>query len=77
LTGISGSTSKAQTTKVLLAPTFATSAQGCGCGGDVIIVGSDDAESGVGEVMDLGQKGVAMIKVFSGSVTENRFRLNI
>jgi hypothetical protein len=46
------------------------------CVGDVIIVGSDDAESGVGEVMDLGQKGVAMIKVFPGSVGENRFRLN-
>jgi hypothetical protein len=46
------------------------------CVGDVIIVGNEDAESGVGEVMELGQKGGAMIKVFPGSVMENRFRLN-
>ncbi len=46
------------------------------CVGDVIIVGNEDAESGVGEVMELGQNGVAMIKVFPGTVTENRFRLN-
>jgi hypothetical protein len=44
--------------------------------GDVIIVGNEDAESGVGEVMELGQNGVAMIKVFPGTDTENRFRLN-
>ena len=43
--------------------------------GDVIIVGNEDAESGVGEVMELGQNGVAMIKVFPGSVGENHFRL--
>jgi hypothetical protein len=46
------------------------------CVGDVIIVGNEEAESGVGEVMELGQNGVAMIKVFPGSVDEIRFRLN-
>jgi hypothetical protein len=45
------------------------------CVGYVIIVGNEDAESGVGEVMELGQNGVAMIKVFPGSVAENHFRL--
>jgi hypothetical protein len=43
--------------------------------GDVIIVGNEDAESGVGEVMELGQNGAAMIKVLPGSVAENHFRL--
>lgn len=46
------------------------------CVDDVIIVGNEDAESGVGEVKELGQNGVAMIKVSPGSVDENHFRLN-
>ncbi len=46
------------------------------CVGDKIVVGNEDAESGVGEVIELGQNGVAMIKVFPGSLTENYFRLD-
>jgi hypothetical protein len=45
------------------------------CVGDIIIVGNEDAESGVGEVMELGQNGVVMLRVFPGSVAENHFRL--
>ena len=46
------------------------------CVGDIIIVGNEDAESGVGEVMELGQNGFALVKVFPGSIAENHFRLN-
>jgi hypothetical protein len=45
------------------------------CVGDIIVVGNEEAESGVGEVMELGRNGVAMIKVLPGSVDENHFRL--
>jgi hypothetical protein len=46
------------------------------CVGDIIIVGNEDAESGVGEVMELGQNGFALVKVFPGSIAENHFRLD-
>lgn len=43
--------------------------------GDVIVVGNEDAEPGVGEVVELGDRGFVLVKVFPGSVEENRFRL--
>ena len=43
--------------------------------GDVIVVGNEDAEPGVGEVVELGDRGFVLVKVFPGSVNENRFRL--
>ena len=43
--------------------------------GDVIVVGNEDAEPGVGEVVELGDRGFVLVKVFPGSVDENRFRL--
>ena len=43
--------------------------------GDVIVVGNEDAEPGVGEVVELGDRGFVLVKVFPGSVGENRFRL--
>ena len=44
--------------------------------GDVIVVGNEDAEPGVGEVVELGDRGFVLVKVFPGSVDENRFRLS-
>ena len=43
--------------------------------GDVIVVGNEEAEPGVGEVVELGDRGFVLVKVFPGSVQENRFRL--
>jgi hypothetical protein len=43
--------------------------------GDVIVVGNEDAEPGVGEVVELGDRGFALVKVFPGTVEENRYRL--
>ena len=43
--------------------------------GDVIVVGNEDAEPGVGEVIELGVQGFVLVKVFPGSVGENRLRL--
>ena len=43
--------------------------------GDVIVVGNEDAEPGVGEVVELGDRGLVLVKVFPGSVDDNRFRL--
>jgi hypothetical protein len=40
--------------------------------GDVIVVGNEDAESGVAEVVEVGERGVVLVKVLPGSVTENR-----
>ena len=44
--------------------------------GNVIVVGNEDAESAVGEVVELGDRGFVLVKVFAGSVDENRFRLS-
>lgn len=43
--------------------------------GDVILVGNEDAEPGVGEVVELGDRGFVLVKVFPGTVEENRHRL--
>ncbi len=43
--------------------------------GDVIVVGNEDAEPGVAEVVELGDRGFVLVKVFPGTVEENRFRL--
>ena len=43
--------------------------------GDVIIVGNEDAEPGVAEVVELGDRGFVLVRVFPGSVEDNRFRL--
>lgn len=43
--------------------------------GDVIVVGNEDAEPGVAEVVELGERGFVLVRVFLGSVEENRFRL--
>jgi hypothetical protein len=43
--------------------------------GDVLVVGNEDAEPGVGEVIELGDRGFVLVKVFPGTVEENRFRL--
>jgi hypothetical protein len=57
-------------------PAFAISAQDFDCAlATVIIVGNEDEEFGVGGVMELGQNGVAMIKVFPGSVAHARCKL--
>ena len=37
--------------------------------------GPSDAEPGVGEVVELGDRGFVLVKVFPGSVNDNRFRL--
>ena len=44
--------------------------------GDVIVVGNEDAEPGVAEVVELGDRGFVLMKVFPGSVEDNRFRLS-
>lgn len=43
--------------------------------GDTIVVGNEDAEPGVGEVVALGERGFLLVRVFPGSVEENRHRL--
>jgi predicted RNA-binding protein with EMAP domain len=43
--------------------------------GDVIVVGNEDAEPGVAEVVELGDRGVVVVRVFPGGIEENRFRL--
>ena len=43
--------------------------------GDVIVVGNEDAEPGVGEVVEFGDRGFVLVKVFPGTVEENRHRL--
>ena len=43
--------------------------------GDVIVVGNEDAEAGVGEVVELGERGFLLVRVCRGSVEENRHRL--
>ena len=44
--------------------------------GDVIVVGNEDAEPGVAEVVELGDRGFVLMRVFPGSVEDNRFRLS-
>ena len=43
--------------------------------GDTIVVGNEDAEAGVGEVVELGERGFLLVRVFPGSVEENGHRL--
>ena len=43
--------------------------------GDMIVVGNEDAEAGVAEVVELGDRGFLLARVFPGTVEENRFRL--
>ena len=43
--------------------------------GDTIVVGNEDAEAGVGEVVEMGERGFLLVRVFPGSVEENRHRL--
>jgi hypothetical protein len=43
--------------------------------GDTIVVGNEDAEPGVAEVLELGDRGFVLLRVFPGSVDENRHRL--
>jgi hypothetical protein len=43
--------------------------------GAFIIVGNEDAESGVAEVVELGDRGFVLLRVFPGSVADNRHRL--
>ena len=42
--------------------------------GDVIVVGNEDAEPGVGEVLETCDQGFVLVRVFPESVEENRFR---
>ena len=43
--------------------------------GDTLVVGNEDADPGVGEVVELGERGFLLVRVFAGSVEENRHRL--
>ena len=43
--------------------------------GDTIVVGNEDAESGVAEVVEVGENGFLLVRVFPGSVDEPRERL--
>jgi hypothetical protein len=43
--------------------------------GDTIVVGNEDAEPGVAEVVELGDRGFVLLRVFPGSVDDNRHRL--
>ena len=43
--------------------------------GDTIVVGNEDAEAGVAEVVELGDRGFVLVRVFPGSVDDNRHRL--
>jgi hypothetical protein len=44
--------------------------------GDIIVVGNEEAEPGVAEVVELGDRGFVLLRVFPGSVDENRHRLS-
>ena len=43
--------------------------------GDTIVVGNEDAEAGVAGVVELGDRGFVLVRVFPGSVHDNRHRL--
>lgn len=43
--------------------------------GDTIVVGNEDAEPGVAEVVEVGENGFLLVRVFPGSVEEQRNRL--
>ena len=43
--------------------------------GDTIVVGNEEAEPGVAEVVELGDRGFVLVRVFPGSVDDNRHRL--
>jgi hypothetical protein len=43
--------------------------------GDTLIVGNEDAESGVGEIVEIGERGFLLVRVFPGTVEANRHRL--
>jgi hypothetical protein len=43
--------------------------------GDTIVVGNEEAEAGVAEVVELGDRGFVLLRVFPGSVEDNRHRL--
>lgn len=43
--------------------------------GDTIVVGNEEAEAGVAEVVELGDRGFVLLRVFPGSVDDNRHRL--
>jgi hypothetical protein len=43
--------------------------------GDTIVVGNEEAEPGVAEVLELGDRRFVLLRVFPGSVDENRHRL--
>lgn len=40
--------------------------------GDKIVVGNEDAEPGVAEVVEVGDNGFLLVRVFPGSVDEHR-----
>lgn len=43
--------------------------------GDTIVVGNEDAEPGMAEVVELGDNGFLLVRVFPGNVEEHRHRL--
>ena len=43
--------------------------------GDTIVVGNEVAEPGVAEVVEVGENGFLLVRVFPGSVEEQRNRL--
>jgi hypothetical protein len=45
--------------------------------GDTIVVGNEDADAGVAEVVELGDRGFVLLRVFPGSVEDNRHRLGL
>lgn len=41
----------------------------------MIVVGNEEAEAGVAEVVELGDREFVLVRVFPGTVEQNRFRL--